>query len=71
MNVLYQPTGDQLYGGDILDADGGPDTVKGGPGNDEVYADDGVKDIIDCGKGQEDFASHDRGIDTVKNCEIG
>jgi Ca2+-binding RTX toxin-like protein len=58
---------DAIAGEDII---AGLDAVKGGPGNDEVYGDDGVKDIIDCGRGQEDFASRDQGIDTVKNCEF-
>jgi hypothetical protein len=57
---------DAIAGDDII---AGLDTVKGGPGNDEVSADDGVKDIIDCGTGEEDFATRDQGIDTVKNCE--
>jgi Ca2+-binding RTX toxin-like protein len=46
----------------------GKDTVRGGCGNDTIYANDGVKDKIDCGAGR-DFVQFDQGLDTVTNCE--
>lgn len=62
-------------GADSIDAleassNGGVDTVKGGGGNDEVFADDGQRDMIDCGRGTRDDVRHDSGLDTLKNCEI-
>lgn len=51
------------------DTIGGVDTVSGGPGNDAIAANDGVKDQIDCGTGSKDIAYSDKGLDTVTNCE--
>jgi Ca2+-binding RTX toxin-like protein len=47
----------------------GEDTVRGGSGDDRIFAQDGFEDTIDCG---EDFDTvfFDVGIDTVVNCEV-
>jgi Ca2+-binding RTX toxin-like protein len=47
----------------------GIDTVKGGKGNDKVSANDGQKDVIDCGDDR-DTVEFDAGLDALKNCEI-
>ena len=68
---------DLLVGGrgnDIIDAQEypnhppGEDTVRGGRGNDTIFAADGAKDIIDCGRGH-DFVQFDQNLDTVTDCE--
>ena len=46
----------------------GQDTVKGGKGNDAIRADDGDKDVIDCGGGA-DKVWFDKGLDTIAGCE--
>jgi Ca2+-binding RTX toxin-like protein len=48
----------------------GMDTVKGGSGNDNIQAADDAVDHIDCGKGRRDFVTRDKGMDTIKNCEV-
>jgi RTX calcium-binding nonapeptide repeat (4 copies) len=48
----------------------GTDTVKGRGGNDNVQAADGAVDHIDCGKGRRDLVIRDKGMDTIKNCEV-
>ena len=49
----------------------GRDTIYGGYGNDHINAEtDGELDFVDCGKGSEDVAFFDRGVDEVSNCEI-
>lgn len=69
-----EPGNDTIYGGygnDRLQGDERTDTLKGGPGNDHINAEtDGELDYVDCGKGTEDVAFFDRGIDEVSNCEI-
>ena len=69
-----EPGSDTIYGGygsDYLYGDERTDTLKGGPGNDHINAEtDGELDYVDCGKGFEDVAFFDRGIDEVSNCEI-
>jgi Ca2+-binding RTX toxin-like protein len=56
---------------DALEAssNGGVDTVMGG-GNDQVFADDGQRDEIDCGRGTRDEVHHAAGIDEIKNCKV-
>jgi Ca2+-binding RTX toxin-like protein len=70
--------GDELLGGANGDfifaeessANKGEDIVKGGRGNDFIQAIDETKDTISCGKGKNDVAFFDEGIDTVaNNCE--
>jgi hypothetical protein len=61
-------------GADFIDAleassNGGVDTARGGKGNDRVDADDGQRDVIDCGDGR-DSVEFDAGLDKVKNCEV-
>jgi hypothetical protein len=41
----------------------------GGPGNDDVNAVEGARDVIDCGAGR-DRVAFDAGVDSVKHCEI-
>ena len=69
---------DELYGGDRGDfifaeessAKPGEDIVKGGRGADFIIAVDETKDTIGCGKGKNDVAFFDEGIDVVAdNCE--
>jgi hypothetical protein len=46
------------------------DTVKDGRGNDGTGVVDGFEDIIDCGKGPDDFVAFDQNRDEVAaNCE--
>jgi Ca2+-binding RTX toxin-like protein len=68
-----EPGNDTMYGGngpDRLQGDERTDTLNGGRGNDRIEAKDGERDIINCGRGMEDVAFFDRGIDSVSNCEI-
>jgi len=70
---------DELYGGlqgdfifaEETAANEGEDTVYGNRGDDFILARDGVKDAIECGKGNTDVAFFDKdGIDIVSNdCE--
>jgi Ca2+-binding RTX toxin-like protein len=47
----------------------GEDTVKAGKGDDEIEADDGYKDFIDCGSGT-DKVTFDKNLDKIAdNCE--
>jgi hypothetical protein len=50
---------------------GDNDVVRGlgGKGNDQVDADDGQRDVIDCGDGR-DSVEFDASLDKVKNCEV-
>ncbi|MFL5926759.1 MAG: calcium-binding protein [Gaiellaceae bacterium] len=54
-------------GSDRVDPGPGRDTVAAGSGVDYVYANDGQRDVIDCGPG-DDRARVDR-IDVVRSCE--
>lgn len=62
-------------GSDEIDANasesGDVEKLFGGKGRDEIAADDGQRDIIDCGKST-DEVDYDPGIDTLKRgtCEI-
>lgn len=61
---------DRIDGGagdDVLMGGPGRDTIHGGPGNDRIFARDGVRDIVDCGSG-DDVATVDR-KDVVRDCE--
>jgi Ca2+-binding RTX toxin-like protein len=70
---------DELSGGDNGDSifaeesseNNGEDVASGGRGNDFILARDGVKDTINCGKGNTDVVFFDKGgVDTVaNNCE--
>jgi Ca2+-binding RTX toxin-like protein len=62
------PGADEIIADEFPDTDPGVDTVKGGRGNDTIYASDDIKDKIDCGAGR-DFVQFDQGLDTVTNCE--
>ncbi len=62
---------DTIYGGpgrDILIGGAGSDRLDGGPGSDTIFAQDGERDVVDCGSG------HDRAvvdsIDVVRGCEV-
>ena len=62
---------DQLCGGpgtDVITGGAGADKIEGGPGSDTIYADDGERDVVDCGPGR-DRAVVDA-VDVVKNCEV-
>ena len=62
---------DQLLGGpgnDVITGGAGADKISGGPGSDTIYADDGERDVVDCGPGR-DRAVVDA-VDVVKNCEV-
>jgi hypothetical protein len=49
--------------------DGDRERVFGDAGNDEVFADDGEKDFINCGRGDNDFAAIDGNLDETRGCE--
>jgi hypothetical protein len=60
-------------GNDLINATDNPvnpgiDVVNGGANSDEIFAQDGNVDVINCGGGQ-DIAHIDAGIDRVRNCE--
>lgn len=68
---------DRVFGGegnDTVKGSTGADTVEGGPGNDLVRGgthkqrNDGVRDILDCGDG-DDTVYFVRGQDVIRNCE--
>lgn len=68
-----EPGSDTIYGGngsDRLQGDERTDTLKGGRGNDHIAAQEGERDLVDCGRGAEDVAFYDKGIDEVRSCEI-
>jgi Ca2+-binding RTX toxin-like protein len=69
-----EPGSDTIYGGtgpDWLQGDERRDTLDGGPGNDRIEAKDGERDIIDCGRGADDWTFFDKGgLDKVSNCEV-
>jgi Ca2+-binding RTX toxin-like protein len=76
--------GDNRYFGDIgadtIDAafstQDGPNAaageiISGGPGNDTIFAEDGLSDTVNCGPGTKDrVKSHDP-ADEIADCEIG
>lgn len=68
-DLLSGGRGDDFIEALEASSNGGVDTVKGGRGNDRVSANDGQRDVIDCGDGR-DSVEFDAGLDTLKNCEI-
>jgi Ca2+-binding RTX toxin-like protein len=63
------PGGDSISALETAGQAPGRDTVKAGGGNDYVQGTDKYKDAIDCGPGR-DTVYYDKGLDTVKNCEL-
>jgi Ca2+-binding RTX toxin-like protein len=53
---------DRLFGGD------GVDTLRGDAGNDRLYSAGRLAEVVNCGRGREDFAEVNPS-DTVKGCE--
>ncbi len=69
--LLGQAGPDRLTGGpgaDTLVGGAGRNVVKGGAGNDRVNAANGVRDLVDCGRGRRDAAKADR-VDRLRGCE--
>jgi Ca2+-binding RTX toxin-like protein len=62
--------GDDRIDAASFDTPGSEDFSSGGRGNDTIFAQDGNKDVIDCGKGKRDTVFFDEGLDTTENCEI-
>jgi len=77
-NLLGAEDSDDVNGGDgndtvdlvSFDTAGSVDSGKGGDGNDIVQAQDGNKDIINCGRGKKDKVFFDVGLDSVTRCEV-
>ena len=59
---------DGVDGGGVVTALAAVDDIADPAGNDTIDAADGVRDIVDCGKGGNDAASIDAG-DTTYGCE--
>lgn len=62
---------DTFYGGagaDRIYGDGGRDVISGSSGNDHIRADDGVRDIVDCGAGRDTVFADP--MDLKVGCEI-
>ena len=55
-------------GNDVIVGGPGSDRILGGPGSDTIHADDGERDIVDCGTGND--RAYVDALDIVKNCEI-
>lgn len=67
---LAGPGADNIFADEFPDIDPGVDTVRGGRGNDSIDAADGFKDIVNCGKGRDDFVIFDRRKDEISSsCE--
>jgi Ca2+-binding RTX toxin-like protein len=69
--ILGGAGSDRIDGGagnDIITGGSGADRLLGGNGSDTIRADDGERDIVDCGAGQ-DRAIVDS-VDKVTNCEV-
>jgi Ca2+-binding RTX toxin-like protein len=71
------PGNDVISGGasaDIITGGPGNDRIDGGGGGDTIYAKDGQRDVIDCGKNGYGKAGRDTvyadKIDVIRNCEI-
>jgi Ca2+-binding RTX toxin-like protein len=52
-------------GNDDLNGEAGSDSVYGKAGDDVISAQDGAKDFIDCGRGDDTIANSDKGLDVV------
>ena len=69
--MLYGGRGDDRvaggHGSDTLRGGPGRDTIFGGDENDRIDVRDGVRDVVDCGPG-DDSAVVDR-LDVVRRCE--
>jgi hypothetical protein len=62
---------DTLNGGDgndIITGGPGSDHINGGAGSDTIHADDGERDYVDCGPGND--RAYVDSLDVVKNCEV-
>lgn len=70
-DVIFGRDGDDRISGnsgdDTIQANGGRDRVFGREGNDVIRVRDGVRDVVDCGSGQDTVAA-DR-LDVLRNCE--
>ena len=71
-DTILGGAGDDLLeggpGNDVITGGAGADRIVGGPGSDTIYANDGEKDVVDCGAG-DDRAVVDS-YDVVRNCEV-
>ena len=71
-DTLLGGAGDDMIdggnGNDIITGGSGADNLTGGAGSDTIYANDGERDIVDCGTGN-DRAVVDA-VDKVTNCEV-
>ena len=62
---------DTVYGGkgnDWVISYPGKNTIFGGPDNDRIWAANGVRDVINCGAGN-DRVEYNEGVDKIKHCE--
>jgi Ca2+-binding RTX toxin-like protein len=69
-DVLRGNTGNDSIDAFSFDTTGSKDQIFGGGGNDEILAEDGNVDSIDCGAGLLDQAIMDPTKDTVTGCEL-
>ena len=69
---IHADEGDILDDGQVLRPIENPgiDRIYSGKGPDSVYAKDGYRDYINCGKNRNDQARFDEGLDKVVSCEI-
>jgi hypothetical protein len=58
---------DAQYSGFLAAAD---EEIHGGPGNDNISTDDGLRDNVECGSGPEDIVHHDQFDVLAADCEI-
>jgi hypothetical protein len=69
-DVLRGNSGNDSIDAFSFDTTGSTDQIFGGGGNDEILAEDGNVDSIDCGAGLLDRAFMDPTKDTVTGCEL-
>ena len=55
-------------GADVIHGDNGADRLYGGKGNDRIYSAGRVRDVVNCGLGNRDWAEVNPS-DTVVGCE--